>query len=137
MNQIQMFLVLGLPSNVFFFFFFFFVQLVLISWILTLSSCLISQIISFILTLIVRHFFENHGYVAKCVRKLCTDFGGREASSAPYVCYPVKKVKETGILINKPKCEKPKTVRTPENVAAVAILSQQLNISKTLEANFA
>ena len=32
----------------------------------------------------------------------------------------VEKVKETGILIDKPKCEKPKTVRTSENIAAVA-----------------
>ena len=31
-----------------------------------------------------------------------------------------KKVKETGILIDKPKREKTKTVRTPENIAAVA-----------------
>ena len=28
-------------------------------------------------------------------------------------------MKETGILIDKPKLEKPKTVRTPENIAAV------------------
>ena len=52
-------------------------------------------------------------------------------------------MKETGILIDKPKHEKSKTVRTPENIAAVAesvceapsILihrrSQQLNISET------
>ena len=31
-----------------------------------------------------------------------------------------KKVKETGILIDELKSEKPKTVRTPENIAAVA-----------------
>ena len=31
-----------------------------------------------------------------------------------------KKVKKTGILIDKPKREKPKTVRTPENIADVA-----------------
>ena len=52
-------------------------------------------------------------------------------------------MKETGILIDKPKREKPKTVRTPENIAAVAESvceapstsihrrSQQLNILKT------
>ena len=57
-----------------------------------------------------------HGNVAECVRKLRTDFGRREAPSAPYVRYLVKKVKETGILIDKPKREKPKTVRTPENI---------------------
>ena len=49
------------------------------------------------------------------------DFGRREAPSAPYVRYLVEKVKEqTGILIDKPKCEKPKTVHIPENIAAVA-----------------
>ena len=68
----------------------------------------------------MRHYFEIHGNVAEYVRKLRTDFGRREAPSAPNVRYLVKKVKETGILIDKPKCEKPKTVRTPENIAAVA-----------------
>ena len=47
-------------------------------------------------------------------------FGRREALSAPHVRYLVKKVKETGILIHKSKHEKPKTVHTPENIAAVA-----------------
>ena len=59
---------------------------------------------------ILRHYFENHGNVAECVR-LRTDFGRREASSAPYVRYLVKKLKDTGIIINKPKRKKPKTVR--------------------------
>ena len=75
--------------------------------------------------------------------KLRTDFGRRELSPAPYVRYLEKKVKETSILIGKPKHEKPKTVRIPENIAAVeesefeASLTsihrhpQQLNISKT------
>ena len=55
----------------------------------------------------------------------------------------MKKVKETGILIDKPKREKPRTVLTPENIAAVAEnvcevpstlihrRSQQWNISET------
>ena len=71
------------------------------------------------------------------------DFGRREAPSDPYVHYIVKKVKETGILIDKPKREKPKTERTPENIAAVTESvceatstlihrrSQRLNISET------
>ena len=92
---------------------------------------------------ILRHFFENHSNVAECLRKLRTDFGRREAPSAPYVRYLVKKMKETGILIDKPKREKPETVRTLENIAAVAesvreVLStsihhrfQQLNTSET------
>ena len=87
----------------------------------------------------MRDCFENHGNVAECVRKLRTDFERREALSAPYVRYLVQKVKETG----KPKREKPKTVRTPETIAAVAESvceapptsihrrSQQLNISET------
>ena len=81
----------------------------------------------------LRHYFGNHGNVAECVRKLRTDFERREAPSAPYVRY----------LIDKRKREKPKTVRIPENIAAVAesvceapstsILrrSKQLNISET------
>ena len=66
---------------------------------------------------ILRHYFENSGKFAECVRKLCTNFGRRGALSAPYVRYLVKKVKETGILIDKPK---PKTERINENIAAVA-----------------
>ena len=69
---------------------------------------------------ILRHYFDNHGNVAECVQTLRTDFGRREAPLAPYVRYLVKKVKETAILIDKPKREKPKTVRTSENIAAVA-----------------
>ena len=49
---------------------------------------------------ILRHYFENHGNNAECVRKLCTDFKKTEPPSAPYVRYLVKKVKETGILIH-------------------------------------
>ena len=38
----------------------------------------------------------------ECVRKLRTDFERREAPPDPYVSYLVKKVKETGMLIDKP-----------------------------------
>ena len=69
---------------------------------------------------ILRHYFETHGNVAGYVRKLRTDFGRRESPSAPYVHYFVKKVKETGILIDKTKRKKQKTVCKPENIAAVA-----------------
>ena len=57
---------------------------------------------------ILRHYFENHGNVAECVRKLCTYFGRREAPSALYVRNLEKKVKETGILIDTPKRESQK-----------------------------
>ena len=40
---------------------------------------------------ILRHYFENPGNVAECVRKLRTNFLRREAPSAPYVRYLVKK----------------------------------------------
>ena len=66
---------------------------------------------------ILRHYFENHGNVAACKR---ADFEGRDVPSAPYVPYLVKKVEEPGILIDKPKCEKPKTMHSTENIAAVA-----------------
>ena len=55
---------------------------------------------------ILRHYLENHGNVSECVRKLRTDFGRRETPSATNIRYLVKKVKEIGILINKPKREK-------------------------------
>ena len=54
------------------------------------------------------------------MRKLRTDFGRRKVASATYARYLVKKVKETGFLIDKLKCEKPKTVRTNDNTAVVA-----------------
>ena len=72
-----------------------------------------------------------------------TIFGRREPPSASYVRYLVQKVKETGLLIDKPKREKLKNVGTPENIAAVAeslreapsrsihCRPQQLNISET------
>ena len=71
------------------------------------------------------------------------NFGRGEAPSAPYACFLVKKVKETDIVTDKPKREKPKKVRTGENNTAVAESvreaplnsihrrSQQFNISKT------
>ena len=77
------------------------------------------------------------------MRKLRTNFGRNEAPSALYIRYLVKNVKETGILINKPKHEKPKALPASENIAAVAegvreapstsiqCRSQQLNISQT------
>ena len=56
------------------------------------------------------------------------------SSTAPYVRYLEKKVKETGILIDKPKHKKPKTVRTPENIVAVAEIEHSGDI---IEINFA
>ena len=65
---------------------------------------------------ILGHYFQKHGNVAECMRKLCTAFGRREALTAPYVRCLVYKMKETGILIDKPKREK---VHTPGIITAV------------------
>ena len=121
--------ILGPPSNIFF-------HLMLISWMITLSSWMITHAHAWLVlsfrwknmvdyTLEQRweiwwHYFENHGNVAECVQKWCTNFGRIEASLVSYVRYLVKKVKETGMLIYKPKRANPKIVRTPENIAAVA-----------------
>ena len=118
------------PFNAFFF------QLQLISWMVTLSSCLIWQTIRFILPLneygctfeqrweILQQYFENH------------DFGRREAPSAKYVRHLVKIVKETGVLIDKPKREKPNIVALAESARELPSrliyrCPQQLNISET------
>ena len=80
---------------------------------------------------ILRHYFENHGNVAECVRKLRTDFRRREAPSARF-----ERCRVIVMLL--------KTVRTPENNASRAknvpeapstsihCRSQQLNISEAL-----
>ena len=70
----------------------------------------------------MRHYFENHDNVAECHRKLLTDFRRRamELTVRSICSLSCEKVKETGILNDKPKRENPKTVRTPENIAAVA-----------------
>ena len=99
---------------------------------------------------IMRHYFENHGNVEESARKFRTDFGRREAPSVPFLHYLMENLNETSILIDKPKREKPKTMRKSENIAAVSESvcevpstsiyrrSQQLNISETsLRRNFA
>ena len=55
-----------------------------------------------------------------CAKNVYGFFKKRRTVSCVIVRYPVKKVKETGIVIDKPKRGKPKTVHTPENIAAVA-----------------
>ena len=93
---------------------------------------------------ILRHYFENYDNVAECVRN-CVWILKEEKHRqlCMFVILWKKKVKETGILIDNTKREKPKTVCTPENVVTVAESvreapstsinrrSQQLNISET------
>ena len=71
-----------------------------------LRSCLIWPIIYFIIPL----------YEYGCVYAWTTLRNIATLPSAPYVRYLAKKVKETSTLIDKPKCEKPKTVSTPQKV---------------------
>ena len=61
----------------------------------------------------------------KILRKMCVKIAygfWKKRSTVCSVCSLSceKKMKETGILIDKRKCENPKTVHTPENIAAVA-----------------
>ena len=73
----------------------------------------------------MRHYFENHGNVAECVRKLCTDFGRREAPSVPYVRQreePKKCVHPNIAAVAESVCEAPLT--------SIRRRSQQLNISE-------
>ena len=59
---------------------------------------------------ILRHYFENHGNIVECVGKLHTDFGS-------FVCSLSSEKSELNWhLIDKLKYEKPKTVRTIENI---------------------
>ena len=59
------------------------------------------------------HINLNIMVMLQNVGEICEilDFGRREASSAPYVHYLVEKVNEIGILINKPKREKPNKIQ--------------------------
>ena len=78
---------------------------------------------------ILSHYFENHGNI------VCANVNS--------LCSLSCEKSETGILIDKSKCEKPMTVHTPKNIAAMAESvheatstsihrrPQQLNISKT------
>ena len=69
---------------------------------------------------ILQHYFENHGNVAECVRKLHRVIGKKRSTVTSFFRYLVEKVKQTAIFIDKPMREKPKTVCTPENIAAMA-----------------
>ena len=72
---------------------------------------------------ILRHYFENYcrmlqNVCANCVRILEEE--KHRHIDLTVLRYLVKKAKETTILIDKPKRERPNTVCTPENIAAVA-----------------
>ena len=50
---------------------------------------------------IFRHYFENRGNVAECVRKFRMDLGRRKAPSPPYVRYLVQKSKNHSVKSQK------------------------------------
>lgn len=89
------------------------------------------------------NYFRSECCVAQTVRFLKRSFGRNNASTAPAVRKFVQKVRETGMLVDHTHHPRRRTVRTEENVAAVAESvqlspgtsthhrSQQLNISRT------
>ena len=93
----------------------------------------------------MRHYFENHGNVAESVRKLRMDFRRREAPSAPYVRYVVKKVKKVASssinqsVKSQKQCVHPRILLLWQKVCvAIHRRSQQLDIfGDIIETNFA
>ena len=91
---------------------------------------------------ILRHYFEDHGH-RKCAKIVYGFWKMRSTVSSEYSLSCGKSERKEGILIDKSKRKKPKTVRTPQNIAAVAEsvheapstaihrCFQQLNISET------
>ena len=98
--------ILGPSSNVFF-------QLVLISWMITLNSCLIWQIISWILLLNAYgcvYAWTTLGNIATLLWKSCAKIAygpWKKRLTVSFVCsLSCEKVTENGILIDKPNHEK-------------------------------
>lgn len=92
---------------------------------------------------ILKTYLQNSESSTKTVRKLRSKFGRNEAPSTQYVDQFVTRVRETGSLLDKTTRSRTRTVRTTENIAAVAQSvqeepststrhrSQELNISRT------
>lgn len=90
-----------------------------------------------------KNYFQSECCVTETVRKLKRNFGRHEAPTAAGVRKFVKKVRETGMLIDNRSYPRVRPVRSVENIAAVAESvrqnprtsthhrSQQLNISRT------
>jgi len=92
---------------------------------------------------ILKTYFQSGESSTQTVRNLRKIFGKNQRPSSQYVDQFVKRVRETGSLMDKTTRVRPRTVRTPENIAAVAESvrehqststrhrSQELNISRT------
>jgi len=92
---------------------------------------------------ILKTYFQSQCCVAETVRILKRNMGRKKAPSGIAVVKLVKKVRETGLLLDNRNCPRARTVHTPENIETVARSvrqnpststrrrSQQLAISRT------
>ncbi|KAJ8957917.1 hypothetical protein NQ318_001914 [Aromia moschata] len=69
---------------------------------------------------ILKNYFQSECCVAETVRKLRTIFGRNEAPSEPGVRQFLRKVRETGMLMDNRSHPRARPVRTAERIAAVA-----------------
>lgn len=92
---------------------------------------------------ILKIHFQTGESFAETVRKLRTNLGRKEVPSAEYVRQFVKRVRETGSLLNKTTRARARPVRSNENISVVAKSvrekpnasirhrARELNISRT------
>ncbi|KYQ46396.1 hypothetical protein ALC60_14605 [Trachymyrmex zeteki] len=69
---------------------------------------------------ILKTYFQNSESSTETVRKLQKIFGKQNVPSSQYVNQFVKRVRETGSLLDKTTRSRAPTVRTAENIATVA-----------------
>ena len=93
--------------------------------------------------IILEIYFQNKDNWAEIARKCRSKFGRSEAPTAPGIRKFINKVRETGFIVDAPTRQRARTLRTPENIDAVAASvrenpststrhrSQELNISRT------
>jgi len=91
---------------------------------------------------ILKTFFQSGESSIQTVRNLCGKFGRKKMLSTQFVDQFVKRIRQTGSLLDKATCSRARPVRSTENIAAVAqsVLeqpsistrhrSQNLNISR-------
>ena len=76
---------------------------------------------------ILKTYFQSECCVFETVRVLKRTFGRNKAPATPAVRKFVKKVRETGMLVDNAQVPRARAVRTAENVAAIDE-SVQLNL---------
>lgn len=70
---------------------------------------------------ILEIYFQNKDNFAEIVRKCRTKFGRNNAPTEAGIRKFIKKVRETGFIVDAPTRVRTPTVRTPENIEAVAV----------------